>query len=249
MCIQTTGEVLPSLPFVVLSYIGRIIRSSRDEHSGDQKMMELTAGASAQVVAPNDAPVQAVDISNYQNDMDALMAMLVDWQIEHVVVRLSTESAYNRQIAIDQLRILYHAGFSVSGYIWCYFWAGPRLHTQDALNAADRAGVPLSMVWFDCEDDDGADPVTVPTWLNSAVQAVQASGRRAGIYTGRYWWRTKAGDTEDLSNLPLWLASYDANPSLQSPLMPFAGWTELAGKQYWDKPLDRDVFSSSVVVV
>lgn len=192
-------------------------------------------------------PVQGVDISNYQDDVTVLLPTLTEWNVEHVVVRLSTESEGRRQIAIRQLQILKNVGFSVSGYIWSYFWTQPLAHVQDALSVADASGIDLSMIWFDCEDDDGANAITVPIWLDAAVQAVQASGRRAGIYTGRYWWRDHAGDSQDFSSLPLWLASYDNVPDLSTPLLPFAGWTELAGKQYWSLPIDRDIFDRSVI--
>lgn len=215
-------------------------------------MMQLAAAAQGQASGssppPNTGPpVQGVDISNYQPDVTLLLPTLTAWNVEHVVVRLSNESEDRKRIAIEQLQILKHVGFSVSGYIWCYFWTEPTEHVQAALAVADAAGVDLSMIWFDCEDDYGANAITVPIWLDAAVRAVQSAGRLAGIYTGRFWWQNYAGDSPNFSSLPLWLASYDNVPELSSPLMPFAGWDDLSGKQYTNQPLDRDIFAASVI--
>jgi GH25 family lysozyme M1 (1,4-beta-N-acetylmuramidase) len=227
--------------------MGRL--SSDDESS---EMMQLAAAAQSLANGgsppPNTGPpVHGVDISNYQADVTLLLPTLTAWNVEHVVVRLSTESEDRRQTAIRQLQILSHVGFTVSGYVWAYFWASPMAHIDAALSVADAAGVPLTMIWFDCEDDDSASPVSVSTWLDQAVWAVQSHDYRAGIYTGRYWWRDHAGDTDRFSHLPLWLANYDEVPELTSSVMPFAGWNELAGKQYTSTPLDRDIFAAFVV--
>jgi len=148
-------------------------------------------------------------------------------------------------LARQQIRDARAFGASVSGYVWAYWGVDALEHINSALDVAPP-GSNLKMIWIDCEDDAGAAPGTVGPWLVTAREIIEARGYRMGIYTGRYWWQDKTGNSEVFADLPLWLADYDNVDTLEMRY-PFGGWTTLAGKQYTSDPIDLDVFSSTVI--
>jgi GH25 family lysozyme M1 (1,4-beta-N-acetylmuramidase) len=185
--------------------------------------------------------VDGIDVSNYQPN---IQEVLVQFDPDHVVVRLSTERYSMTTIAQDQIAATLAYGASVSGYVWAY-WNIPALEQIRAALEVILPGTGLTMIWIDCEDDDGADPARVVAWLEVARGVIESAGYRMGIYTGRYWWQDRAGNSDQFADLPLWLADYDGNADLVLR-HPFGGWTTLAGKQYTSEPIDLDVFSSEV---
>jgi hypothetical protein len=186
--------------------------------------------------------VSALDVSNYQTAN--IGQLLETFQPEHVIVRLSTESPPKRDIARAQLEQALDFGATVSGYVWCYWNLDPNMHTHGALSVAE--GFPIKRVWFDCEDDSGADQARVELWLATGVQVAADDQLPSGIYTGQFWWQDFAGNTDAFNDLPLWLARYDDIATLDFPHK-FGGWTQLAGKQWTDKPTDQNVFSSEFI--
>lgn len=191
--------------------------------------------------------VYAVDVSNWQGaDLQPIIAA---HQPEHIVVRLSTEIDRNqRGIAIYQVQQALALGLSVSAYIWCYWRLDPHAHMLDALKVADAAGLsPDVMLWLDVEDDDGARLETCQPWLVDAVAELERNGRRAGIYTSADFWQRRVGNSPDFARLPLWLAHWDGIPKLTSSAMPLGGWSTLAGKQWSESPIDRDVFDRAAL--
>lgn len=190
----------------------------------------------------NTGPVQAVDVSNFQPDIRPWLEQWTAWGIEHVVVRLSTESLSHQQIAIDQLEVAHAVGLSCSGYIWCYFGMDPGACVAEALGLARGSGVPLSFIWLDAEDEPG--PVDPVAWLRGAADEVRRKGYRVGIYSAAWWWSSRAGGSDGCADLPLWCAQYDNDPRLESVGL-FGSWPRelVAGKQWTSDPIDRDTFA------
>lgn len=194
---------------------------------------------------PNLGVVQGVDVSRYQGDIRPWLETWTAWGIEHVVVQLQTVPSGYEALAIDQLQVAHAVGLTCGGYIWAHWEWEPAACVAASLDVARAAGVPLGTIWLDAEDPVPAGGAAV--WLQDACRVVEAAGFRAGVYTGRYWWRDNTGDSDALSDHPLWVANYDGNPSLDSQPL-FGSWPRelLAGKQWTSDPLDRDTFATWV---
>lgn len=199
------------------------------------------------------APVFGVDISNYSGTpSQATLACWRDAGVKHVCVRLSTESESMRAIAIQQLRAVRDAGLTCSGYVWDYWNLNASDHVNAALLVARDAGVPLTVVWIDCESTPGLSKLGVLTWIDAAQLAIKAQSGRPGIYTRANWWQQNTGDSLAFSQLPLWEAHYDSDADLNA-WRPFGGWDHLSAKQYvGDTQLcgvtvDLDTFGAAVV--
>ena len=193
--------------------------------------------------------LRGIDVSNYQPP--DLAGLIKQYQAEHVVVRLSTESQRHREVAWAQLRSALDRGCSVSGYVWCYWDLEPRGHVTDALAVLSEAGLGTSevrMVWLDVEDTETLvlARCSVEEWLREAVSVLEAAGFMPGIYTAQWFWQTRVRG--DFSRLPLWAAQYDGQPTLDSVRL-FGGWTRemVWGKQYGADEIDLDVFSDAIL--
>lgn len=184
-------------------------------------------------------PVSGLDVSNWSGDITQL---LQTWHPFHVVVRLSTESQQHRDIARQQFEAALWDGATVSGYVWCDWSVSPEERTADALSVA--TGFPLTMVWFDAEE--GNPGGQVDDWLSRAVNLAERRGNRAGVYCNAGWWRAQ-GDSQGFARLPLWLASWDNQPTLAGLDLP-GGWTAAAGHQYQGDP-DLSVFDEGVATL
>ncbi len=94
---------------------------------------------------------------------------------------------------------------------------GNRRRVEETL--ALTAGLPVRRLWLDCE----AEPVP-PDVVAQIQDAVDACGEfPVGIYTG-YWWWPKTGNSRAFVHLPLWIAYYDAEPSLTNCPELVPGW-------------------------
>jgi len=90
-------------------------------------------------------------------------------------------------------------------------------------------------VWLDIE---GSQYWTTSTssnqaWYKSLVDSCTTYGIRCGVYSSAVQWSAIFGSTSFSygSNLPLWYAHYDNNPSF-SDFSPFGGWKTPYAKQY-----------------
>lgn len=188
--------------------------------------------------------VHGIDISNWQGA--DIQSLLNEHQPEHVVVRLSKESNAKLLIALRQLQQVAARSISYSVYLWCYWDSYPESFVDGCLQNLENNELRPTMLWLDCEDTDNLPPEKCDDWLSRAVAAIEDGGYRAGIYTGKYWWEPNVADHAAFARLPLWLAHYDRQPTLESSILPVGAWTELAGKQYTDSPIDQDVFTVAV---
>eukprot|EP01111_Echinosteliopsis_oligospora_P012727 TRINITY_DN439_c0_g1_i1.p1 TRINITY_DN439_c0_g1~~TRINITY_DN439_c0_g1_i1.p1 ORF type:complete len:232 (-),score=68.24 TRINITY_DN439_c0_g1_i1:49-744(-) len=106
----------------------------------------------------------------------------------------------------------------------------------DLLNYMSQNNVQYGMLWFDIEQCDGCwdDAGSNANFIAAGVQNAQNAGAVVGMYSSEYEWGATVGGYSGLSNLPLWYAHYDGNPSFSDGLYQFGGWTSPAIKQYDD---------------
>lgn len=184
---------------------------------------------------------RALDVSNWQGDLTDELELARREGVERIVVRLSLESDWHRQVATQQLRQVAAAGLELDGYVWVYWDWSPEATVDGALALAREAGVRLGCLWFDCEDGRPGRGV-VEDWLARAVARAEAAGQACGIYTAAWWWTAEwgAGDSDGFRRLPLWRADYDGRAELETP--GFGGWERDEGHQYAGGAVDRSVF-------
>lgn len=192
--------------------------------------------------------VSAIDVSSAQpRDLSTL---ILQHQPQHVVVKLyQTIENIPQQYSLDQLASAQANGCSVGGYVWLYGSVPLMQQVGDALDLAERAGITLPILWIDCETyRESNGTTTYPTQAQAlqAVQACEARGVRAGIYTGNwfvegYW----GGNVGELASRPVWLAAYDDVATLETP-SPYWPRELVLGHQYDSTPIDQDVFDPSV---
>ncbi len=195
--------------------------------------------------------VDAIDVSSAQPR--DLTALIQQYQPSHVVVKLyQTVEVIDQQYSLDQIASAQAQQCSIGAYLWLYGSLGAAGQVQDALDLIARAGVVLPLLWIDCETyRESNGRITYPTQAQAlqAVETVEAAGLRAGIYTGNwfvsgYW----SGQVGELYSRPVWLADYDAPPSLEV-YSPYWAAEQVLGHQYQGNPLDLDVFDPSVTTV
>ena len=76
---------------------------------------------------------------------------------------------------------------------------------------------------LDLELDAGMTPAALEKWAATFLERLELkSGKMPMIYTYRWFWVTKMGDTDGLNGYPLWLAAYQDQPPTDIP----GGWNE-----------------------
>jgi hypothetical protein len=130
-------------------------------------------------------------------------------------------------IARQQANLARVCGMEVQAYVYLYFAANPAERVRRDLPLLREIGA--SRYWLDAEND-------VPGFVGSDYvaglqAAVAASTVPVGIYTARWWWVPRTGDSRAFSHLPLWTAEYDGKADLSAVRL-YGGWTSAAMKQY-----------------
>lgn len=119
-------------------------------------------------------------------------------------------------------------------YLFPSYTCGTSPASQVDQTIASMGSIPFGQLWFDVETGGGSgSPSSNMNWLKSAVNhAVSRLGaNRVGIYSSQYMWSQVMGGATGPTNLPLWYAHYDNNPSF-SDWRSFGGWSRPAMKQY-----------------
>jgi GH25 family lysozyme M1 (1,4-beta-N-acetylmuramidase) len=173
--------------------------------------------------------IRAVDLSNFQDLTPQIARALKADGVELVIVRASHERQALVDIAQRQMQIVLDAGMRLHAYGWCYFTADPSDTVAHWRDYYDR--FPIGRFWLDCEETRYAgDPGSNERWL-VIVHAQLAETWPLGIYTGRWWWVPRMGNSDAFNDLPLWDADYTGTPQLEMPV-PYGGWTRRAIHQY-----------------
>ena len=130
-------------------------------------------------------------------------------------------------LAKRQMDTVVAGGLELEAYTYLYY---PNNLSPFMLGALDSR--PVKRLWLDFEDSGAPEDVAkVTNWIRMAVaEAKEQLGTRIGIYTASWWWTPFTGNCTEFSDLPLWVAQYDYEPSLQ--FNPFGGWNKCEMKQY-----------------
>lgn len=199
--------------------------------------------------------LRALDVSSHQSR--DLTTLIRAHQPKHVIVKLYTawESVPWDHTAA-QVRSALDNGCTVGGYVWAYRSVTPERMVDDLIARCASIGLVLPLCWIDCEtyhDRSGnvADPGPDAEWLARFVeQAETVYGMACGLYTGAWWVDGYfPGGREafaQFKRLPLWLADYDGDPTLDSALLP--GWPTVACKQYTSTPVDLNAIRGEYTI-
>jgi hypothetical protein len=204
-------------------------------------------------------PVDSLDVhSAWGPDRDGVIDR---HQPEHIVLHTyhNFEAAQHAVTFRHQVASVQARGVSVGCYAWCFRGYDPIATVRETVDLfRDAAGHDPPVWWADLETyDDGSysDPGPDAVWLRAAFGECDRLGLRAGAYTA-FWWldgHFPGGQAafSEFSNRYLWIANWDRNPALESPLP--LGFTTLHGKQWAvrlppHEEIDRDVFLPEVTV-
>ena len=183
---------------------------------------------------PANGAVFATDVSFWETPLSqAEMDCFWDSGVRHVVVGTQEEAITREQLAMAVSR-----GMTVDAYVYLYWDTDMTAQVKRAFQRV--SGFPIGRMWLDIEQDPGSLGATaVGSRIQQAVTACQAQGGvECGIYTGKGFWQSSAGDTTAFNNLPLWWAHYDGKTSLSTwQSDAFGGWTSPVAKQWASKPL------------
>lgn len=174
----------------------------------------------------------AVDMSTYSGELTEVEAgCMASNGIELMIAGTGHLNSLGRWTS-QQAGVALDAGMTLDGYRWLNL-SEPVV--PQMVNAFSSMGPHIGQVrmwWIDCEDTTlGAmGPAEVIDAIGDAVEYCEQQGVRHGIYTGGWWWRPQAGDSDAFSHLPLWNAYYDGDPDEDG--LPYGGWEHSAIEQY-----------------
>lgn len=171
----------------------------------------------------------ARDVSNFTDPLTA--AILQQWQAEGVGLVLiqafpPSYSQYTEQRA--QMQICAAVGMPFDCYVYDYL--GDPTWLWGALDGLDQVFLPSEkprMIWLDEEDvetEAGWAATDRVNAISNSIEAVESRGYRVGIYTAKWWWEPKTGNSTLFSERKLWFAQYDGIADA-SVFAPFGGWT------------------------
>lgn len=168
-----------------------------------------------------------VDFSEWGGDL--LPATVACWKgqgVSHAVVQYS-------QRMRQHLDVLHAAGgIEVEAYVYLYWGQSPWGQTPlDRVRAAVVMGQGrIRRLWLDAEDS--TNPYREDQLLE-CVEFLRSIGMATGIYTGRWWWVPRTGNSTAFAQLPLWHAAYTSEldppdvkliPQSFSGFQPYGGW-------------------------
>lgn len=180
------------------------------------------------------ATKQVLDWSNYTSvPSDAVIRSLIAEGWDSVI--LGTQ---NPTVTRRQYDALYRNNLPVEAlYVFVYWTIGDYRLLDDAMKLAREWGLK---VWLDCEWHLTGYPGTgthapAPNVILSMIHNYKSylAETYQGIYTGRWWWPTYTGNSQDFAGDPLWHANYGPMPdAVFAGFIPYGGWTRPVIWQY-----------------
>lgn len=122
---------------------------------------------------------------------------------------------------------------TVDAYIYHYMAGSAAQQVNTAM--VTLHGVQVRYWWPDAEDVDSPalSPSDRAQFLWESIRTVEERGESVGgIYTGRWWWIPRMGDTAQFAErgYGLWNSYYDGDPDTDG--LPYGGWTDSLVEQY-----------------
>lgn len=173
----------------------------------------------------------AIDCSNYTGEITARqIEALYSEKVELIIVGLQypSDPRYPVGVAHQQIEAILNAGHRIE--IECY---AESQNIQDTWANVSMYQPYIKRIWQAAEETH-----VTPAFLDDAFVFIDGLHlpRRAGIYTGAWFWRTYPFyGTDRFKDRPLWNADYDGIADLDigfSP--PYGGWARPTIKQFRD---------------
>jgi len=158
---------------------------------------------------------------------------MVQNNITFAVVRAWTSTGHFDSNVVSTVSNFQAAGFSnVDVYMFpCFLCGGGDSQVSSAVTSLQNNGVNFTTFWFDIEGPQyWGDIPSNEAFFSAMKRQGQTMGLTMGVYTSRSQWTPIMG-TLDSSDLPLWYAHYDNNPSF-GDFTPFANWNSPSWKQF-----------------
>ncbi|KAL9646766.1 hypothetical protein ABK040_001188 [Willaertia magna] len=113
------------------------------------------------------------------------------------------------------------------------FFFYPAAQVTTTLNYVRSNGGSFGQVWLDIEAPNlwSGNCNTNINFLRTMVQTIRNLGYTPQIYSSASQWNPIMCGSTEFSNMQLWYAHYDGNPSF-SDFTPFGGWSHPNIKQY-----------------
>lgn len=184
------------------------------------------SGTSTTMLSVEARQMHGVDISVWSGRVtDSEMECFWDSGVRHVIV-----GTQEMGIARQQMEMAIEHGMTVDAYVYL-LWDGD-IRAQVASALAFARSYPVGMLWLDVEQaPDGRGRAELEDLVADAADA--CGDFPCGIYTGGWWWNEHMGDSEIVTDLPLWFANYDGSPSMDTYASQRVGaWEAAWGKQY-----------------
>lgn len=216
--------------------VGGVVRDNVGNTHGRAMAAEFDGPAMRTAAADN---VRGIDVASHQHPNGAA----IDWTqvassgIRFTGVKATEGNYYLNPHYADDMVDAQAAGL----YSFAYHFATP--NDSSGVVQADyflaranyssngrtlRPAVDLEWNPYDTANDCyDKTPAQLVTWIRDYVNRIKVrTGIEPIIYTAAVWWRDCVGSSTAFASYPLWVASYQATPSLP------AGWSNWALWQY-----------------
>ena len=167
-----------------------------------------------------------VDISIWSGEItDAEVRCWYAGGVRHVIAGTQLE-----RITRQQLDMAIAGGMTVDLYVYLHWNESMTAQVQHALEIA--ADYPqIGRLWLDAEEDTSLSRTAIEGKLTEALNA--CGDLECGIYTANWWWQPHMTGSTKFTNVPVWYAYYDLDPSMSTwSTQKFGGWVEPTAKQW-----------------
>ena len=185
----------------------------------------LSLGARITPAEAGPGYIRGIDVSKWQGDID--WARVADDGVRFVIAR-----ATSGQSGVDPRYAANREGADAAGLAFtAYHYASPDTTPGDAVAEADlfvdtaQLLGPHLVPVLDLEVNNGLGPKRLRAWARAWLERVeQRLGVRATIYTTRFFWRDRMGNSQWFAQNGhrLWIANWN---DVNQPALPAAGWS------------------------
>ncbi|MEX3505120.1 glycoside hydrolase family 25 protein [Corynebacterium sp. LK2510] len=194
--------------------------------------------------------VQGIDVAGHQRPE----GQPIDWLTvagpggqEFAFVKATEGEGWMNVFYDEDARAARDAGVEVGAYHYARPAKDPIAQARyfaDVINAGPDLTLPPVL---DLEVDEGLGAAELTAWTTAFLTEVErATGTKPMLYTYRYFWLERMGNTNAFTGYPLWLAAYQT----QAP-RPVGGWDKVS---FWQRsgdgrvagvatPVDQNIFN------
>ncbi|WKD57822.1 Lysozyme M1 precursor [Corynebacterium capitovis DSM 44611] len=181
--------------------------------------------------------VQGVDVAGYQRPG----GQQINWaQVagagsqDFAFVKATEGEGWTNEFYEEDAQQAGTAGLAVGAYHYARPAHDPVVQAQhfaSVINSGPALSLPPVL---DLEVDEGLSPAALSTWTASFLTEVERlTGEKPMLYTYRYFWYERMGNTTAFSEYPLWLAAFQ-----NVAPRPVGGWDKVS---IWQRSSDGSV--------